>query len=166
MMSYGISQEIYPNTGRSLPGFVFYELGSNIGIKSHGQAFKIFIALLFLPLFLYPQHQNIKFEHLTVEDGLSSSRVNSILQDSKGFIWVAIGGGLNKYDGYTFTIYRNDPDDSCSLSNSDVVHIYEDPYARLWLSTLGGLNRFDPETENFTRYVYDPHDPASILFHK
>ena len=99
--------------------------------------FKIVIAV-FLPSLLSAQYQNIKFEYLTVEDGLSSSRTTSILQDSKRFIWIATRDGLNKYDGYTFTVYRNDPADSNSLSSNNITHIYEDHEANLWISTIGG----------------------------
>jgi signal transduction histidine kinase/ligand-binding sensor domain-containing protein/DNA-binding response OmpR family regulator len=121
------------------------------------------IPLLFLPIILAAQYENIKFEHLTVEDGLSSSRTNSILQDSKGFIWIATYDGLNKYDGYTFTTFRYDPADSNSLSSNNVIYIYEDHNTNLWLTTLGGgLNKFDTKTEKFKCYKWNPDDSTSI----
>ena len=76
--------------------------------------------LLIFPIFLNAQSQNLKFEHLTVEDGLSRSIVTGILQDRKGFIWMATYDGLNKYDGYNLTIYRHNPANFFSLSNNEV----------------------------------------------
>jgi len=48
----------------------------------------------------------LKFEHLSLEDGLSESGVRAILQDSAGFMWFGTWGGLNRFDGYTFKIYK------------------------------------------------------------
>ncbi len=59
--------------------------------------------------------RDLTFKHLTPKDGLSQSRVNCILQDKQGFMWFGTWDGLNKYDGYTFTIYRNAPSDSTSI---------------------------------------------------
>ncbi len=65
---------------------------------------KIIFLIYFLQGFIYPQHQNIKFEHLTVDDGLSFNQIFCILQDSEGFMWFGTEDGLNKYDGYKFTV--------------------------------------------------------------
>ena len=99
---------------------------------------RTFILLFTLPSLAYPQSQDIKFEHLSVEDGLSHNTVYCIFQDSQGFMWFGTEDGLNKYDGYTFTIYRNDPDDTLSLSNSQIRTIHEDPSGALWIGTGGG----------------------------
>ncbi len=85
---------------------------------------KIFFLLTFLPVFLSAQYDNIKFEHLSVAQGLSSGNVQCIYQDSRGFMWFGTDDGLNKYDGYKFTVYRHDPDDPLTLSNSDIWSIY------------------------------------------
>ena len=57
------------------------------------------------------QKQNLKFEHLDINAGLSQNHIMSILQDSRGFMWFATRDGLNKYDGYKFTVYKNDAKD-------------------------------------------------------
>ena len=62
-----------------------------------------------------PDDLPIRFEHLTTADGLSQSSINSMVQDRKGFLWFGTQNGLNKYDGYTFTVYHHDPDDSTSI---------------------------------------------------
>ncbi|MCH8963184.1 MAG: hypothetical protein IH820_18190 [Bacteroidetes bacterium] len=85
-----------------------------------------------------------------------------ITQDSQGFMWFGTWDGLNKYDGYSFTIYRHDPEDSTSISNSGVTSLYVDHSDALWVGTWDGLNRFDPATETFSRYQHDPNDPYSV----
>jgi PAS domain S-box-containing protein len=98
--------------------------------------------------------QNIKFQHLSLEDGLSQSTVYAILQDSQGFIWFGTQDGLNKYDGYEFTVYRHDPSDAYSLSHNEIFAIYEDSNGTLWIGTSKGLNRFDRQKNRFIRYLH------------
>ena len=67
-----------------------------------------FLLILFVnPICVFPQ--SIHFNHLTTEDGLSNNNVYDIIQDKLGFIWFATDDGLNRFDGYDFKIYRNDP---------------------------------------------------------
>jgi signal transduction histidine kinase/ligand-binding sensor domain-containing protein/AraC-like DNA-binding protein len=123
----------------------------------------IFIILIFLPVFLFPQNNDIKFDHISGEQGLSNDIVFCVLQDCKGFMWFGTEDGLNKYDGYKFTIYKHDPDNPSSLSNNEVTDIYEDQSTNLWIATIGGgLNKFEPEAEKFTHYKYDQKNPVSI----
>jgi ligand-binding sensor domain-containing protein len=125
--------------------------------------FKTFIIFLTYPLVVYPQYENIKFEHISVEQGLSSSIVTSILQDYQGFMWFGTKDGLNKYDGYTITTYRNKPGDSTSLSNNNVTSLYKDPSGNIWISTIGGgLNKYNREEDNFISFIPDPNNPESI----
>ena len=65
--------------------------------------------------------QAIKFRRLTLEDGLSQSTINCIVQDAQGFMWFGTEDGLNRYDGYTFKVYRNDPENPYSLSSNHVL---------------------------------------------
>lgn len=105
------------------------------------------------------------FERVSLEHGLSQSAVRVIHQDSKGFLWFGAQDGLNKYDGYHFTVYKYDPFDSTSLSENDIWSIYEAPSEpeALWIGTgNGGLNRFDRETETFRRFRSNPADPTSL----
>src|SRR5262245_17594487 len=59
--------------------------------------------------------QKLQFRQLTPDQGLSSSLVQAILQDSRGFIWLGTKKGLDRYDGYTFSVYRHRVDDSTSI---------------------------------------------------
>jgi signal transduction histidine kinase/ligand-binding sensor domain-containing protein len=106
--------------------------------------------------------QPIKFERISLEEGLSQSSVYCILQDSRGFLWFGTEDGLNKYDGYTFTVYRHVPDDPTSLSQNIIRAMAEDRDGMLWLGTDGGgLNRFDRNTGQFLRYRADA-GPSSL----
>jgi ligand-binding sensor domain-containing protein len=111
----------------------------------------------------FGQANAVAFEHISIEQGLSQSSVFSVFQDSKGFLWFGTLDGLNKYDGYTFTVYKSDPRDTNTLSNNTIVRIFEDTDGYLWIGTLGGgLNRFDEATDRFIRYRHDPKNPRSL----
>ena len=106
---------------------------------------------------------DLKFTHLTTNDGLSQSNVKTILQDRRGFMWFATQDGLDRYDGNAFVVYKHNPNDPGSLSANLVMDLVEDDQGYLWIATYtGGVNKFDPRTERFTRYRHDPSDPNSI----
>ncbi len=121
------------------------------------------ILLYFINCFPQGFEEDFNFEHISIEEGLSSSTVNSIIQDKKGFLWIATENGLNRYDGYTFEVYRNNPEDSLSLSHNFIWSLAEDNNGFIWIATDGGgLNKFDPATEKFIRYNYDENDGTSL----
>ena len=126
----------------------------------------LIIFLIFLisyPISAFSQRKQERFEHLSSKDGLSQSKVQSIHQDSKGFMWFATEDGLNKYDGYRFTIYRHSISDSNSIADNFVYCIYEDRNNELWIgSNNGGLTKFNRQNETFTSYQHDPLNKASI----
>ena len=76
----------------------------------------------------------------TAQSGLSRSRVNTILQDSLGFLWIGTQDGLNKYDGYTFDHFHYQPD-AASLSNNNIRCLAEGRDGILWVGTDLGLNK-------------------------
>jgi ligand-binding sensor domain-containing protein/signal transduction histidine kinase len=106
--------------------------------------------------------RNLKFTHLTTNDGLSQGYVTAILQDRRGFMWFATRDGLNRYDGNTFLVYKNNPNDSATLSSNFLQDLIEDDNGYLWISTNTGVNRFDPATERCTRYLHDVNDADGI----
>ena len=123
----------------------------------------IIVLDILLSAFLFAQSENIKFEHLTVQDGLSDNRVFSIIQDNKGFIWFGTYDGLNRYDGYRFKIYRNNPNDSLGLSANRIQALFEDNLNELWIGTSGGgLCRYDRDNDRFIRYNSDKDNPKSL----
>ncbi len=106
------------------------------------------------PLMGYPQEGEQRFAHLSSEHGLSNSTVECVLQDSRGFMWFATADGLNRYDGYQMTVYRNIPEDTTSILNNYVLHLFEDSKQRLWITSSSGVNRYDRSHDNFHRYTY------------
>ncbi|MBF0286174.1 MAG: response regulator [SAR324 cluster bacterium] len=105
----------------------------------------------------------IKFERISTEHGLSNSIVYGIIQDQEGFMWFSTQNGINRYDGYTFKVFRVDPFDPAGPSSSNSGFIHESPNGILSFSTwLGGLNQYDPQTGKFTAYPHDPNNPNSI----
>ena len=110
-------------------------------------------ALLSVSSGIFAQGKELRFEHLTVEQGLSDNGVYCIHQDSKGFLWAGTANGLNRYDGYGFTVFRYNPLDSQSISINNVPNLYEDLSGAIWVRGPegGSLNRFDKTTEKFTK---------------
>ena len=104
---------------------------------------------------LYSQANNIRFEHLSIEQGHTQTTVSCIVQDIRGFMWFGTYDGLIKFDGYSFTVYKPNPQDLQSLSDNGVNSIYEDQSGVLWIGTFrGGLNKFNRElSENGSRYL-------------
>jgi ligand-binding sensor domain-containing protein/signal transduction histidine kinase len=103
-----------------------------------------------------------KFEHLTMTEGLSNSMVYSMARDKNGFMWFGTMNGLNRYDGYNFTIYKHDPLDSSSLSDNTIHAIMPDGNGKIWIGTANGLNLFDPSTEKAVRYYHQSGVSGSL----
>ena len=106
----------------------------------------------------------ITYQRISIESGLSQSTVNHILQDSRGFLWFATQDGLNKYDGYTFSVFNHNPQDARTLPDSNAVALAEDREGHLWIGMIaGGLVEFEPSSGNMVQYRHDPRNPASLL---
>ncbi|MBN2088634.1 histidine kinase, partial [candidate division KSB1 bacterium] len=102
------------------------------------------------------QEQGLKFSKLTIEDGLSHSKVNCIFQDKQGFLWFGTNLGLDKYDGYKFTVFQQNPENPASLSANLIRCIREDSKGNFWVGTeAGGLNRFHRDFNTFQHYTTD-----------
>ncbi|MBK7631917.1 MAG: hypothetical protein IPJ23_14655 [Ignavibacteriales bacterium] len=97
--------------------------------------------------------QSIPFNRLTTNDGLSNNYVYDLLQDHLGFLWFATDDGLNRFDGYEFKIFRNNPSDKNSLSDNSIWTITEDRVGKLWMGTKNGfINCYDPVFNKFTHW--------------
>jgi signal transduction histidine kinase/ligand-binding sensor domain-containing protein/CheY-like chemotaxis protein/HPt (histidine-containing phosphotransfer) domain-containing protein len=110
-----------------------------------------------------PATRPMYFEHLTMRDGLSMSTINSILQDSQGYVWLATEAGLNRYDGYSVRQFRRDRGNPHGLASDYVWSIAEDAQGDLWLATDGGgVARWERRTESFQQFRHDPKQPQSL----
>ncbi|MBK7131024.1 MAG: hypothetical protein IPM74_18755 [Crocinitomicaceae bacterium] len=100
------------------------------------------------------QQKSIRFERFSIEDGLSQSNVTGIIQDKLGFIWVSTQDGLNRFDGYSFTVFKSG-DDSTTIPNNYLFFLIEDEYGFLWFGTNRGLGRINPANFKINRVNRD-----------
>ncbi|MDQ3535665.1 MAG: hybrid sensor histidine kinase/response regulator, partial [Bacteroidota bacterium] len=103
--------------------------------------------ITFLTYCQFSQGQSFNFTHYQVENGLSNNSVHSILQDSYGFMWFGTKDGLNRFDGYTFKVFRGNPNDSTGLGSNIIQSLYENN-GQLWVGTDKGLYEYDSKSEN------------------
>ncbi len=123
----------------------------------------IFIFLLFPSLNTEAQELIETFKRIETEHGLPPGNVNDIIQDSLGFIWLGTESGLARYDGYNFKIFRNENNDTTSLSHNHVFTLLKDKDNIIWVGTLGGgINRFDISTGKSIRFMHKKSNPLSI----
>jgi len=99
--------------------------------------------------------ETIRFENLSENDGLSNNQVQTILQDQNGFLWFGTQNGLNKYNGYEFTVYQQTINDPASIASNHITALFEDSQGILWIGTDIGLERLDPRTGIFSHYQHN-----------
>lgn len=128
--------------------------------------FDIVKALLFLLLVhnnLYGQVSNFNIANLTTEDGLSNNHVTAVLEDSKGFIWIATADGLNKWNGYEFEVFKKENDNPNSLPGNFILNLAEDRAKNIWIGTNNaGLVKYNVSEEKFYRYGTIAGDENSL----
>ena len=116
----------------------------------------LILACIFSCLKISTSYANIResfnFKNITIEDGLSQSTVETIYQDSKGYIWIGTNDGLDRYNGYEFKHYKHDKYDKNSIANNYIVDIIEDKNGYIWVSTIGGLSRINPDKDEIKNY--------------
>lgn len=105
------------------------------------------IVLLFCLVVLPLAAQTGKF--YSTNNELSSSLINQIFQDKRGFIWIATEYGLNRFDGLRFSNYKHMSGDSTSIKNNYVRTLYEDSRQNLLVGCIDGLMKYDSETDTF-----------------
>lgn len=111
------------------------------------------LLLALLWTFISPLHaqiaNRINFIHLGVNEGLSQNTVFDITQDKQGNMWFATYDGLNRYDGYDFTVYQNDEQNPYSIGSNIIRVCTTDSQGRLWAGTQEGLSLYDAEQDKF-----------------
>jgi ligand-binding sensor domain-containing protein len=100
------------------------------------------------------QERDIKFHHITVDDGLTSNTVNGVIRDSRGFIWIASENGVGRYDGYSFHNFRVEKEDSLNISSNITYVIFEDSRERLWVGSEKGLDLYNRKLDRFDRHFF------------
>ncbi|WP_316841562.1 two-component regulator propeller domain-containing protein [Pedobacter gandavensis] len=104
---------------------------------------------------LYSSGQNLNFNHLKTENGLSQNSIFAITQDGRGFMWFGSRFGLNRYDGNQFQLYKSNANDSSTLSDDYITALHSDRRKELWVGTANGLNKFNPKKNTFERIYLD-----------
>jgi signal transduction histidine kinase/ligand-binding sensor domain-containing protein len=105
---------------------------------------------------------SLRLDRIPSELGLSQNLISCLMQDSKGFLWVGTKDGLNRFDGYSFVVYKYNAYDSTTLSDSYITALLEDRAGRIWVGTRRGLNWFDRATETFYRLLPGSTNPNSL----
>jgi len=107
--------------------------------------------------------EDIIFQKLTVDHGLSDLTVRSIIQDHEGYMWFGTNNGLNRYDGKEIVNYFVDRNDPHSLRGNIIYCLFEDSRNNLWVGTWGGgLSLYNRDQDNFLSFINDPADAGSI----
>lgn len=103
------------------------------------------------------------YELISTSQGLSQGMINDMIQDKEGFIWIATKGGLNRYDGYNFKLFTNDPQDPNSISSNAVSNLLEDSKGRIWAATYdGGINVYSKKSGRFLRILQRSGDASGL----
>ncbi len=105
-----------------------------------------------LESFAQPIHDKI-IKRYSIKDGLSQAVVNSISQDDKGWMWFATDDGLNRFDGYAFTVFKFDKSGPNQFHDNFVQRLFKDSQGRLWVSSRRGLYQFDLSTQKWTVFL-------------
>lgn len=138
------------------------------GLKKY--LFKLFVLidiLFIIPLKTFSENRNnIIFTYYTTDDGLSQNMVDCILKDSRGFLWFGTWYGLNRFDGYNFLVYKNNPNDSNSLNNNFIHSLCEDNFGNIWIGTRKGLNLFLYNENKFINKFFDNQNRKFISINK
>lgn len=109
------------------------------------------------------QEADIAFELIRLPGGYTGNSIESIVQDTAGFMWFGSWAGLHRYDGYRTITFVHDPADDESITEGAVSALHVDRAGTLWVGTRGGgLDRYDPATESFAHFKHDPRDDLSL----
>ena len=121
--------------------------------------FLIFISTSSL---IYSQQKELSLENVPIEEGLTTV-VQNIYQDRIGYLWFATWSGLYKYNGYSFTSYKHDIEDSTSIIDNTLDVVYEDKAGIFWIGSHFGLERFNSQNETFQHFTPNPNDKGDNL---
>lgn len=112
----------------------------------------LLLLLLYVPG-LFAQSNELKMSRYTEADGLSSNIIRSLLQDSRGMLWIGTPDGLNYYDGYSFNTLRKNSADTNTIRSNFICKLAEDQVGDIWIGYLtGGVSCYNIATGVFKHY--------------
>lgn len=129
------------------------------------KSFRLYILILIISLYnfdIIAQNNNFSVYHYSINDGLSQNFANTIYQDNYGYIWVGTQDGLNRFDGYEFSTYRQDSNNKYSISNNYVTDITGSKDSILWIITNDGLEKFNYSTNRFYTVIKNKLHSKSV----
>jgi ligand-binding sensor domain-containing protein/signal transduction histidine kinase/DNA-binding response OmpR family regulator len=129
--------------------------------KEWARKLMIMIVVLAMTSFI-PHEPKNRVKHYGIKDGLSQGVINSIVQDDQSLLWFATEDGLNRFDGYTFKIFKYDPENASSLADNFVQNVFRDAQGTLWVSSRKGLLQFDPLKETFLLFTHGTPEKSDI----
>lgn len=130
------------------------------------------ISVLILILFIIPligvtnPQRNIRFTHLTNDNGLPGNTIYSLCQDYKGFIWIGTKNGLCKYDGKSISIYEIEVEDAHRSSNALIRNVFEDKQKRLWVVEQHSVNLYNRKKDRFNSIAFDSITSFCRIIHQ
>ncbi len=110
------------------------------------------LLLLILNSFILAREKTLNADLYTKKNGLSQVTIYSINQDKLGFIWIVTQDGLNRFDGYDFTVYKHKPNDSTSIPINFCSGVLNDSQNRLWFTSGNEFLRYNFDKNNFIQY--------------
>ncbi len=119
--------------------------------------------LCLLSLQSFCQEYNTNIFNISVKSGLSQNTIMDVVQDDYGFLWVGTQDGLNKYDGYTFKVYKSDPQNPASIPNNFIKCVVKDEEGNLWIGTQTGLAKYFYKEDRFQEIASATHDPINTI---
>ena len=123
----------------------------------------IFLMLLYSCSFVSGQHiPPLRFDRVHSENSLSENTIRKIFQDSRGYMWIATQDGLNRYDGFAFTVFNHETNNPKSISDNFINEISEDRNGNIWVGTRNGLNVYRYLTNDFQRFMPVPSGQSGL----
>jgi serine phosphatase RsbU (regulator of sigma subunit)/ligand-binding sensor domain-containing protein len=123
----------------------------NLNVEKFGKLFLLFVFAALLNS--YAQKPNYKFKSIKQSDGLINSTINSMFEDSFGFIWIGTQQGIQCYDGKSFKNYQISNTDSSGLAHNFIIGFGEDSDNNIWICTLNGLSKYDRVNDKIERII-------------
>ena len=119
---------------------------------------KYILVFLIISIYILPNNiyasKIMNFENLTIENGLSQSTAETIIQDSKGYIWIGTNDGLSRYNGTDIEIFKYDDEVENSIISSYITALGEDNNGNLWVGTDKGLSKINLSNYTIKNYRY------------
>ena len=148
VFSLGVTLQITPFKNKYLD---FFDQVWTMLPRLHFWSFLIF-AIIYLPSSSFASSlQRLRFDHISIDQGLPSTGVTSVYQTKNGYVWIGTSNGLARYDGRHILLFPSSPDDVRTLSHSRVLSLFEDQDKILWVGTRRGIDRLNLSSDTVER---------------